>query len=43
MIVRILGEGQFRVDDAVAAELNRLDADSRRPSSAATSPRSPPR
>ena len=27
MIVRILGEGQFRVDDAVAAELNRMDAD----------------
>jgi hypothetical protein len=27
MIVRILGEGQFKVDDAVAAELNRLDAE----------------
>jgi hypothetical protein len=27
MIVRILGEGQFRVDSEVAAELNRLDAD----------------
>ena len=27
MIVRILGEGQFRVDDAAAADLNRLDAD----------------
>ena len=27
MIVRILGEGQFRVDDAATAELNRLDAD----------------
>ena len=27
MIVRILGEGQFRVDDAAAAELNQLDAD----------------
>ena len=26
MIVRILGEGQFRVDDAAAAELNQLDA-----------------
>ena len=25
MIVRILGEGQFRVDDAVTAELNQLD------------------
>ena len=27
MIVRILGEGQFRVDDAAAAELNRLDTE----------------
>ena len=27
MIVRILGEGQFRVDDAATAELNQLDAD----------------
>ena len=27
MIVRILGEGQFRVDDAVTAELNHLDTD----------------
>ena len=27
MIVRILGEGQFRVDDSVAAELNRLDTE----------------
>jgi hypothetical protein len=27
VIVRILGEGQFRVDDAATAELNRLDAD----------------
>ena len=27
MIVRILGEGQFRVDDAAGAELNQLDAD----------------
>jgi hypothetical protein len=27
VIVRILGGGQFRVDDAVAAELNQLDAD----------------
>ena len=27
MIVRILGEGQFRVDDAAAAELNKMDAD----------------
>jgi hypothetical protein len=27
VIVRILGEGQFRVDDAAAADLNRLDAD----------------
>lgn len=27
MIVRILGEGQFRVDDAVAAELQALDSD----------------
>ena len=26
MIVRILGEGQFRVDDEAAAELNQLDA-----------------
>jgi hypothetical protein len=25
VIVRILGEGQFRVDDAVTAELNQLD------------------
>ncbi len=27
MIVRILGEGQFRVDDAATAELNQLDAE----------------
>jgi hypothetical protein len=27
MIVRILGEGQFRVDDSAAGELNRHDAD----------------
>jgi hypothetical protein len=27
MIVRILGEGQFSVDDAAAAELNDLDAE----------------
>jgi hypothetical protein len=27
MIVRILGEGQFRADDAAAAELQKLDAD----------------
>ena len=27
MIVRILGEGQFRVDDSHAAELNALDGD----------------
>ena len=27
MIVRILSEGQFRVDDAATAELNQLDAD----------------
>ena len=27
MIVRILGEGQFRIDDAAAAELNRLDTE----------------
>ena len=27
MIVRILGEGQFGVDDAVTAELNRLDTE----------------
>ena len=27
MIVRILGEGQFRVDDSATAELNRHDAD----------------
>ena len=27
MIFRILGEGQFRVDDALTAELNQLDAD----------------
>ena len=26
MIVRILGEGQFRVDDAATAELNQLDS-----------------
>lgn len=26
MIVRILGEGQLQVDDALAAELNELDA-----------------
>ncbi|HVW89377.1 MAG TPA: hypothetical protein VHC01_07905 [Gaiellaceae bacterium] len=25
MIVRLLGEGQFRVDDALAAKLNELD------------------
>ena len=27
MIVRILGEGQFSVDDSAAAELNQLDTD----------------
>jgi hypothetical protein len=27
VIVRILGEGQFRVDDASTAELNRLDTE----------------
>jgi benzoyl-CoA reductase/2-hydroxyglutaryl-CoA dehydratase subunit BcrC/BadD/HgdB len=27
VIVRILGEGQFRVDDAASAELNQMDAD----------------
>ncbi len=27
MIVRILGEGQFRVDDAATSELNRLDTE----------------
>ena len=27
MIVRILGEGQFSVDDAATAELNRLDTE----------------
>ena len=27
MIVRILGEGQLRVDDAAAADLHALDAD----------------
>jgi hypothetical protein len=27
VIVRILGEGQFKVDDAATAELNRLDSD----------------
>ena len=27
MIVRILGEGQFRVDDATAAVLNQLDTE----------------
>jgi hypothetical protein len=27
MIVRILGEGQFRVDNDAAAELNQMDAD----------------
>jgi hypothetical protein len=27
VIVRILGEGQFRVDDVAAAELNRLDTE----------------
>jgi hypothetical protein len=27
VIVRILGEGQFRVDDAVAAELNQMDTE----------------
>ena len=26
MIVRILGEGQLRVDDAAVSELNELDA-----------------
>ena len=26
MIVRLMGEGQFRIDDALAAELNRIDA-----------------
>jgi hypothetical protein len=27
VIVRILGEGQFRVDDSTAAELNQLDTE----------------
>jgi hypothetical protein len=27
VIVRILGEGQFRVDDSVTAQLNRLDTE----------------
>jgi hypothetical protein len=27
VIVRILGEGQFRIDDAASAELNRLDTE----------------
>jgi hypothetical protein len=27
VIVRILGEGQFRVDDAAAVELNKLDTE----------------
>ena len=27
MIVRILGEGQFRVDDSAAGELNQLDTE----------------
>ena len=27
MIVRILGEGQFSIDDAATAELNRLDTE----------------
>jgi hypothetical protein len=27
VIVRILGEGQFRVDDSAAAELNKLDTE----------------
>ena len=27
MIVRILGEGQFKVEDAAAAELNQIDSD----------------
>ena len=27
MIVRLLGEGQFRVDDSLLARLNELDAD----------------
>jgi len=27
VIVRILGEGQFRVDDVATAELNRLDTE----------------
>ena len=27
MIVRILGEGQFRVDDGITDELNRLDSE----------------
>ena len=27
MIVRILGEGQFDIDDAVTSELNRLDTE----------------
>ncbi len=26
MIVRLMGEGQFRIDDALATELNRIDA-----------------
>jgi len=30
MIVRLMGEGQWRVDDALAEQLNELDADTER-------------
>ena len=36
MIVRILGEGQLRIDDSAASELNALDQSWRRRSSATT-------
>ena len=30
MIVRLMGEGQYRVDDAICAQLNELDAEAAR-------------
>ena len=43
MIVRLMGEGQFRVDDALIARLNELDDEvSRAVAEAATSARSGP-
>ena len=35
MIVRVMGEGQWRVDDALSEELNRLDDEALCPGAAA--------